>query len=43
MCIIDCNQNAMDDEGFKVSNKKFADFIAKKCVKQGLVIETSNR
>jgi len=32
-----CNQNAMDDEGFRVSNKKLVDFVAKECVKQGLV------
>ena len=32
-----CNQNAMDDEGLRVSNKKLADFVAKECVKHGLV------
>jgi hypothetical protein len=32
-----CNQNSMDDEGFRVSNKKLADFVAKECVKYGLV------
>lgn len=32
-----CNQNAMDDEGFRVSNKKLADFVAKECVTHGLV------
>ena len=32
-----CNQNAMDDEGFRVSNKKLADFVAKECVRYGLI------
>jgi len=32
-----CNQNALDDEGFRVSNKKLADFVAKECVRHGLV------
>jgi len=32
-----CNQNSMDDEGFRVSNKKLSDFVAKECVKQGLI------
>jgi two-component system, response regulator, stage 0 sporulation protein F len=32
-----CNQNSMDDEGFRVSNKKLADFVAKECLKHGLV------
>lgn len=32
-----CNQNALDDEGFRISNKKLADFVAKECVKQRLV------
>lgn len=32
-----CNQNAMDDEGFRVSNKKLADFVAKECILHGLV------
>jgi len=32
-----CNQNSMDDEGFRVSNKKLADFVAKECIKYGLV------
>ena len=32
-----CNQNSMDDEGFRVSNKKLADFIAKECIKYDLV------
>ncbi len=32
-----CNQNSMDDEGFRVSNKKLADFVTKECIKQGLV------
>jgi len=32
-----CNQNAMDDQGLRMSNKKLADFVAKECVKQGLV------
>ena len=32
-----CNQNSMDDEGFRVSNQKLADFVARECVKQGLV------
>jgi len=32
-----CNQNSMDDEGFRVSNKKLADFVAKECGKHGLV------
>ena len=34
-----CNQNALDDEGFRISNKKLADFVAKECVKQGLIKE----
>ena len=32
-----CNQNAMDDAGLRISNKKLVDFVAKECVKQGLV------
>ena len=32
-----CNQNTMDDEGFRVSNKKLADFVGKECIKHGLV------
>ncbi|MDD5618389.1 MAG: response regulator [Candidatus Omnitrophica bacterium] len=32
-----CNQNAMDDEGFRTSNKKLSDFVAKECVRLGLV------
>jgi len=32
-----CNQNSMDDEGFRVSNKKLVDFVAKECRRQGLV------
>ena len=32
-----CNQNVLDDEGFRLSNKKLADFVAKKCVGFGLV------
>jgi len=32
-----CNQNAMDDEGLRISNQKLADFVAKECVKRGLV------
>ncbi len=32
-----CNQNSMDDEGFRVSNKKLADFVAKECLMHGLV------
>jgi two-component system response regulator (stage 0 sporulation protein F) len=32
-----CNQNTMDDEGFRVSNKKLADFVAKECITRGLV------
>jgi two-component system, response regulator, stage 0 sporulation protein F len=32
-----CNQNSMDDEGFRVSNKKLADFVAKECVRLGLI------
>jgi len=32
-----CNQNSMDDEGYRVSNKKLADFVAKECLKHGLV------
>ena len=31
-----CNQNAIDDEGLRVSNKKLADFVAKECVRHGL-------
>ena len=32
-----CNQNAMDDEGFRISNKKLADFVSKECIKHGLI------
>lgn len=32
-----CNQNAMDDEGLRISNQKLADFVAKECVNLGLV------
>lgn len=32
-----CNQNALDDEGLRISNKKLADFVAKECIKHGLV------
>jgi len=32
-----CNQNSMDDDGFRVSNKKLADFVGKECVKHGLI------
>jgi len=32
-----CNQNAMDDEGFRMSNKTLTDFVAKECIKHGLV------
>jgi CheY-like chemotaxis protein len=32
-----CNQNAMDDEGLRISNKKLADFVAKECVRNGLI------
>ena len=32
-----CNQNSMDDKGFRVSNRKLVDFVAKECIKQGLV------
>jgi two-component system response regulator (stage 0 sporulation protein F) len=32
-----CNQNSMDDEGFRVSNKKLADFVADECRKHGLI------
>lgn len=35
--IMFCNQNAMDDEGLRISNKKLADFVAKECVRHGLV------
>jgi len=31
-----CNQNAMDDKGFRVLNKKLAEFVAKECIKYGL-------
>lgn len=34
-----CNQNAMDDEGLRISNQKLADFVAKECIKHGLVKE----
>ena len=34
-----CNQNTMDDEGFRVSNKKLVDFVAKECETHGLVKE----
>lgn len=37
MGIMYCNQNSMDDEGFRVSNRKLADFVAKECVRHGLV------
>ncbi len=32
-----CNQNSMDDAGFRTSNKKLSDFVAKECIKHGLV------
>ena len=32
-----CNQNTMDDEGFRLSNKKLVDFVADECRKYGLV------
>ncbi len=32
-----CNQNSMDDKGLRISNKKLADFVAKECIKHGLV------
>lgn len=32
-----CNQNSMDDEGFRISNKKLVDFVAKECISHGLV------
>ena len=32
-----CNQNAMDDEGLRISNQKLTDFVAKECIKLGLV------
>ncbi|MFA5143607.1 MAG: response regulator [Candidatus Omnitrophota bacterium] len=32
-----CNQNSMDDEGFRVSNRKLVDFVAKECLMHGLV------
>ncbi len=32
-----CNQNVMDDEGLRISNQKLTDFVAKECVKLGLV------
>lgn len=32
-----CNQNSIDDEGLRILNKKLADFVAKECIKQGLV------
>ena len=32
-----CNQNAMDDDGLRLSNQKLADFVAKECIKNGLV------
>jgi len=32
-----CNQNAMDDEGFRMLNRKLVDFVAKECVRFGLV------
>lgn len=37
MGILYCNQNTMDDEGFRLCNKKLADFVAKQCMKHGLV------
>ena len=32
-----CNQNAMNDEIFRTSNNKLVDFVAKECIKHGLV------
>ena len=32
-----CNQNTMNDHVFRASNKKLADFVAKECIKRGLV------
>ena len=32
-----CNQNTMDDEGWRVSNKKLSDFVGKECIKYGLI------
>ncbi len=32
-----CNQNAMDDEGLRISNKKLTDFVAKECEKHNLI------
>ena len=39
MGITFCNQNCMDDEGFRVSNRKLVDFVAKQCIKHGLVTQ----
>lgn len=32
-----CNQTAIDDKGFRVLNKILANFVAKECIKQGLL------
>ena len=32
-----CNQTAIDDKGFKLLNKALANFVAKECIKHGLV------
>ncbi len=32
-----CNQSALDNETFRVSNKKLVDFVAHECIRQGLV------
>lgn len=32
-----CNQNSMDDDGLRVSNKKLSDFVASECRRFGLV------
>lgn len=32
-----CNQTALDDKGFRMLNKTLANFVAKECVKHGLI------
>ena len=32
-----CNQTAIDDKGFRMLNKALANFVAKECIKQGLI------
>jgi len=32
-----CNQTAIDDKGFRILNKALANFVAKECIKNGLI------